>query len=165
MTLRAQAVLAAAVDTRTALSHDPGVNASNVAVAAVALLASACSTTVESGGEPGELCSQPQDSGPCRGALLRWWFNAATGKCEPFVYGGCEGNANNFETLSACAAQCAPTAELCSVADCGPISGCVYLGPEPTCEVYCEEGCAWSCVCAASCPSCDDCIRICPAEP
>jgi len=29
-----------------------------------------------------------------------------TGECEPFTWGGCEGNANNFETESDCEAEC-----------------------------------------------------------
>jgi hypothetical protein len=29
-----------------------------------------------------------------------------TGLCLPFTYGGCEGNANNFETIESCYAEC-----------------------------------------------------------
>jgi hypothetical protein len=29
-----------------------------------------------------------------------------TGECEAFSYGGCEGNANNFETKAACEQAC-----------------------------------------------------------
>lgn len=54
-------------------------------------------------------CSLPKVVGPCEAAMPRFWFNAATGQCEPFTYGGCGGNANNFESAAACAQACAPT--------------------------------------------------------
>eukprot|EP00662_Eupelagonemidae_sp_cell21_P019674 gene19674-47849_t len=40
--------------------------------------------------------------------MPRWWFNAATGACEPFTYGGCGGNGNNFETPEQCESSCSP---------------------------------------------------------
>ena len=52
------------------------------------------------------LCGLPADSGPCFGAFPHFYFDAAEGQCRAFVYGGCEGNANNFETLEACVAAC-----------------------------------------------------------
>jgi hypothetical protein len=39
--------------------------------------------------------------------IPRFYFNAATGACEQFVYGGCGGNDNRFETMEACQAACA----------------------------------------------------------
>ena len=53
-----------------------------------------------------DICTLPVVPGPCRGAFPRWFFNSSTGQCEEFVYGGCEGNANNFETEGACANAC-----------------------------------------------------------
>src|SRR6266542_2743954 len=53
-----------------------------------------------------ELCKLPKVVGPCDAAFQAWWHNPATGICEPFVYGGCEGNANNFPTLNACQTAC-----------------------------------------------------------
>lgn len=32
--------------------------------------------------------------------MTRYFYNATAGCHEPFVYGGCEGNKNNFQTLS-----------------------------------------------------------------
>jgi hypothetical protein len=52
------------------------------------------------------LCSQPFDPGECEAALPVYWFNSATGACEPQTYGGCGGNENRFETLEACQATC-----------------------------------------------------------
>ncbi len=54
----------------------------------------------------GDPCALPADPGPCEAAIQRFFFDTATGQCEPFIYGGCQGNANNFETLQACQATC-----------------------------------------------------------
>jgi hypothetical protein len=51
-------------------------------------------------------CSLPPEPGPCEAAFPRFYFDAAQGECLPFTYGGCEGNANNFETLDECYAEC-----------------------------------------------------------
>ncbi|MSP72949.1 MAG: hypothetical protein EXR76_12410 [Myxococcales bacterium] len=51
-------------------------------------------------------CGLPVDTGPCDGAFERWYFDPATGDCASFSFGGCRGNANNFETLRACVATC-----------------------------------------------------------
>ncbi len=36
----------------------------------------------------------------------RFYFDIDTGRCEHFEYGGCQGNANNFETLQECEEMC-----------------------------------------------------------
>ncbi|KAK3601370.1 hypothetical protein CHS0354_037684 [Potamilus streckersoni] len=51
-------------------------------------------------------CLQPKEIGPCRAAISRYYFDKTMGKCQLFFYGGCQGNANNFETLSSCQRQC-----------------------------------------------------------
>lgn len=53
-------------------------------------------------------CKLPKDPGPCRAAIPRYWFNHQTGSCEVFLYGGCGGNDNNFETPSECEQACPP---------------------------------------------------------
>ena len=55
-----------------------------------------------------DICSLPPDPGPCRGICPRYFYNAGTGQCEPFIYGCCLGNANNFLTLAECEAACPP---------------------------------------------------------
>ncbi|XP_044024129.1 kunitz-type protease inhibitor 1-like isoform X1 [Siniperca chuatsi] len=51
-------------------------------------------------------CLAPMKVGPCRAAFPRWHYDAATGSCQQFVFGGCKQNNNNFlseeECLSAC---------------------------------------------------------------
>jgi len=51
-------------------------------------------------------CTLPSDVGPCEAAIPRWFHNFLTGQCEEFLWGGCEGNANNFETLADCGSAC-----------------------------------------------------------
>ena len=52
------------------------------------------------------VCSLPQVVGPCRAMLQRWFYDAASAKCLEFIYGGCQGNANNFESKADCEAKC-----------------------------------------------------------
>nr|XP_037274981.1 putative Kunitz-type serine protease inhibitor [Rhipicephalus microplus] len=53
-----------------------------------------------------ERCKLPAHPGFCRMPLLRWWYNVETGQCEEFYFGGCAGNANNFETKELCEKTC-----------------------------------------------------------
>ncbi|KAK6107830.1 Kunitz/Bovine pancreatic trypsin inhibitor domain family protein [Brugia pahangi] len=51
-------------------------------------------------------CKLPKVNGPCSGRHKRYYFNAKTGQCERFEYGGCLGNSNNFLHLTDCEAKC-----------------------------------------------------------
>ncbi len=62
-------------------------------------------------------CLRPAETGPCNAYFERFAFNGATLTCEPFVYGGCGDNGNNFETAAACEATC-----VSQYSDCDPIS-------------------------------------------
>ncbi len=53
-----------------------------------------------------DLCALPQVSGQCDAYAPSFWHNPKTDVCEPFVYGGCGGNANRFATRAACLAAC-----------------------------------------------------------
>ena len=55
-------------------------------------------------GQP--VCYQPTVVGECRGAFRRWTFDQRTRSCEEFVYGGCNGNDNRFNTPEACEEMC-----------------------------------------------------------
>ena len=52
-------------------------------------------------------CTLPPKTGPCKAAFRRFYYNASSGTCKRFVYGGCKGNANNFTTLKTCQNACA----------------------------------------------------------
>uniref|UniRef100_A0A3Q3K761 BPTI/Kunitz inhibitor domain-containing protein n=1 Tax=Monopterus albus TaxID=43700 RepID=A0A3Q3K761_MONAL len=40
--------------------------------------------------------------GPCRARFPSYFFNMATMQCEPFYYGGCQGNPNRFKDPTSC---------------------------------------------------------------
>ncbi|XP_029771574.1 amyloid-like protein 2 isoform X1 [Suricata suricatta] len=52
------------------------------------------------------VCSQEAMTGPCRAVMPRWYFDLSKGKCVHFIYGGCGGNRNNFESEDYCMAVC-----------------------------------------------------------
>ncbi|KAH7972791.1 hypothetical protein HPB52_017171 [Rhipicephalus sanguineus] len=52
------------------------------------------------------VCELPKQDGPCYAYLRRYYYNTTTDTCEKFIYGGCQGNANNFETLKECETRC-----------------------------------------------------------
>ena len=54
-----------------------------------------------------DICQLPPEKGPCLAYMLRYYFDSAVGECKVFIYGGCQGNENNFKTIEACEAECA----------------------------------------------------------
>ena len=55
---------------------------------------------------PAEECLLPMEEGSCGRYTLRWYFNSLSQACRPFIYSGCEGNANRFLHLEECEALC-----------------------------------------------------------
>nr|XP_055164523.1 tissue factor pathway inhibitor isoform X2 [Nyctereutes procyonoides] len=51
-------------------------------------------------------CALKADNGPCRAMIRNYFFNIHTQQCEEFIYGGCEGNQNRFESLEECEEKC-----------------------------------------------------------
>ncbi|XP_032437748.1 tissue factor pathway inhibitor 2 isoform X1 [Xiphophorus hellerii] len=51
-------------------------------------------------------CLLQVENGPCRGEIERYYYNTVTQKCEIFYYGGCQGNANNFNSYQECQKAC-----------------------------------------------------------
>ncbi|XP_061190042.1 actinia tenebrosa protease inhibitors-like [Saccostrea echinata] len=65
-----------------------------------------CQQICGNGGIVGDVCTLPPVTGPCRASMRRFFYNSALGQCEPFRYGGCQGNRNNFQTFQACQQRC-----------------------------------------------------------
>ncbi|XP_052695986.1 BPTI/Kunitz domain-containing protein-like [Crassostrea angulata] len=52
---------------------------------------------------PGSPCSLPHaQSGNCQAFFPSWTYNPVTQRCQEFVYGGCGGNWNRFNSLMDC---------------------------------------------------------------
>ena len=54
-----------------------------------------------------EECLLAAEQGPCEADIQAWHFDAESGTCQQFSYGGCEGNTNNFSSEEQCQARCA----------------------------------------------------------
>jgi len=52
------------------------------------------------------ICRLPPVTGPCRAYFSRYFFNTTSKQCEKFIFGGCQGNSNNFPTLELCQEKC-----------------------------------------------------------
>ncbi|XP_019740240.1 amyloid beta A4 protein-like isoform X1 [Hippocampus comes] len=51
-------------------------------------------------------CWARAESGPCHDTLERWYFMPEKARCAPFLFGGCGGNRNNFDSEEYCLAVC-----------------------------------------------------------
>uniref|UniRef100_H2YTV0 BPTI/Kunitz inhibitor domain-containing protein n=1 Tax=Ciona savignyi TaxID=51511 RepID=H2YTV0_CIOSA len=78
-------------------------------------------------GQDRGVCMLIPDAGPCKGSHLRYYYDRAAMSCQKFLYGGCHGNGNNFETLDACSSQCGvkslfnePVLHACPLHGCTP---------------------------------------------
>ncbi|TSR87285.1 Amyloid-like protein 2 [Bagarius yarrelli] len=52
------------------------------------------------------VCALEAETGRCRASMPRWYFDIHQRKCVRFIYGGCAGNRNNFESEEHCMAVC-----------------------------------------------------------
>ncbi|GBM17505.1 Papilin [Araneus ventricosus] len=94
-------------------------------------------------------CSQPAETGMCRGFFPRYYFDKAAGQCKKFVYGGCGGNENNFKTEEECQGACGnQAAQVCGENEryngCGtacPLTCENYDNPPKICVLMCKIGC------------------------
>ena len=65
-----------------------------------------------------ELCQLPSESGHCKAAKRRYFYNHHAGQCQLFTYGGCGGNGNRFLSQENCENVCASQG---SVVEKGPL--------------------------------------------
>ncbi|XP_031550082.1 PI-actitoxin-Aeq3a-like [Actinia tenebrosa] len=54
-----------------------------------------------------EFCLLPAETGRCMGYFPRYYYDESIGTCRQFIFGGCQGNENNFETMKECVRKCA----------------------------------------------------------
>ncbi|XP_017460522.1 PREDICTED: kunitz/BPTI-like toxin, partial [Rhagoletis zephyria] len=76
---------AAAVDTKSTTAQPKAADADATTTAAP----TAASDVIEE-------CHQPKETGRCFALFYRYAYNVESRQCEEFVYGGCNGNQNNF---------------------------------------------------------------------
>ncbi|XP_036185671.1 protein AMBP isoform X2 [Myotis myotis] len=53
-----------------------------------------------------DACQLGYAEGPCLGMVRRYFYNGSSMACEPFQYGGCLGNGNNFVSEKECLQTC-----------------------------------------------------------
>ncbi|XP_069500632.1 kunitz-type protease inhibitor 2 [Ambystoma mexicanum] len=51
-------------------------------------------------------CAHKPETGVCRASFTRWYFDPETKTCSTFIYGGCGGNGNNYQSESECMDKC-----------------------------------------------------------
>ncbi|XP_065807427.1 collagen alpha-1(VII) chain isoform X1 [Labrus bergylta] len=51
-------------------------------------------------------CLEPMSEGSCSEYALLWYFHPRSGKCRPFLFGGCGGNRNRFSSRQECQSWC-----------------------------------------------------------
>ncbi|CAH0383119.1 unnamed protein product [Bemisia tabaci] len=54
----------------------------------------------------GQACYLPKISGPCEGYYPTWYYDSERQHCAQFIYGGCLGNNNKFQTREECQQLC-----------------------------------------------------------
>jgi len=60
-------------------------------------------------------CSHPPQVGHCRALFPRYFYNSTSQSCQQFMYGGCEGNENNFKSLEQCQNDCEKPVSVCEL--------------------------------------------------
>ena len=54
----------------------------------------------------GSVCDMPKVSGTCKERLVRYYYDNGKKKCDNFLFSGCGGNMNNFDTIGQCNMKC-----------------------------------------------------------
>merc|ERR1712054_724287 len=89
------------------------------------------------------VCELPPEVGRCRAAMSMYYFNPELDMCTEFIYGGCGGNPNRFETFEECMGACKPVCELPpEVGTCRAAMPMYYFNPElDLCTEFIYVGC------------------------
>ncbi|HET7543612.1 MAG TPA: BPTI/Kunitz domain-containing protein [Polyangiaceae bacterium] len=70
-------------------------------------------------------CNAAQDPGQCEAYVPSFWHDPNTGLCEPFIYGGCGGNANRYPSRDACLHACPKITD--DFGECVNDSNCAFV--------------------------------------
>ncbi|XP_032533386.1 kunitz-type protease inhibitor 2 [Chiroxiphia lanceolata] len=120
-------------------------------------------------------CRLPAITGRCRASIPRWFFNASSGTCESFVFGGCGGNGNNFGSERECREGCGgvperapnrPNSTLAERCSAPPVTGpCrasfvrwYFIPAENSCREFTYGGCRGN---GNNHPDREECLRRC----
>ena len=108
-----------------------------------------CEASCAEGGGSRAMCLLPRAPGPCQDRVPQWYFDNFEKRCQPFYYGGCEGNGNRFGSEGECQAACPAQflqADVCKLEkEVGPCRDLVerfYFDPQMgTCQKFFFGGC------------------------
>ncbi|XP_069673465.1 papilin isoform X4 [Periplaneta americana] len=71
-----------------------------------------------------EWCFLHEEHGPCSESIANWFYDSRDGVCKQFLYGGCQGNKNRFQTREECESRCGNVQDACDLPRVvGPCSG------------------------------------------
>ncbi|KAG5201923.1 hypothetical protein JEQ12_004686 [Ovis aries] len=65
-----------------------------------------CDTSNQAKAQRPDFCLEPPYTGPCKARMIRYFYNARSGSCETFIYGGCKAKRNNFKSEEDCMRTC-----------------------------------------------------------
>ncbi|XP_070604824.1 boophilin-H2-like isoform X2 [Erythrolamprus reginae] len=94
----------------------------------------------------------PHDSRRCAEPKQRFFYNATSQSCEPFVYHGCPGNRNRYHTIEECQRYCGQIEKpgFCPPSPRGALvpcmTNCLHDGSCQDSEKCCSFGCALRCM-------------------
>ena len=94
-----------------------------------------------------DICNQPESSGFCRAMMEKYYFDSSSGECKQFIYGGCGGNQNRFDTIDECLKKCSVGGnnKCKQQADVGPCRAQIpryfYNKETNNCELFIFGGC------------------------
>ncbi|VDK25329.1 unnamed protein product, partial [Anisakis simplex] len=98
-------------------------------------------------------CAYYPDWGPCNQLRYMWFFNMSRGTCDQFLWGGCAGNTNRFESFELCQITCEEPGNVHDICTepldrgkwCQPMSNRYYYNSQSkTCKGFHYTGCGTS---------------------
>ncbi|GFY63482.1 papilin [Trichonephila inaurata madagascariensis] len=106
-----------------------------------------------------DTCRLPSEKGRCRGHFPRYFFDHTKGNCEEFIYGGCDGNSNNFKTKEECELSCLRNSEVTPITF-HPMEDVTIWMEDEDSEIPSERNCTTSIACRCGWPECDQNTEI-----